>query len=297
MVMRRRCLGRSGRPGRPPGARLGPGCGRWRAAGRQEAPSRRPAAAGPARVRGRGLGGLSPSVEGAVEGLASWNVPPRRSRSARVPGRPGTKKVPATRPITASMSKPRVGVPDPPWSPHHRPHGEQGPVDRGRVRSRPRPAVPDRRGTDRATGPQPGHNRPQTSPLVLVAESRDPGVRVSPPPPAGPGHRPGPLPCPKGGHQGVGTRWPPRAAGRDGRQVVQLLREQVPVAVQVIDADLLPRWCCTASMLAPSRIGRLAHVWRRSWTRSAAGRPAARAAGLRSRPANLGSRSGPPAAS
>jgi hypothetical protein len=27
-------------------------------------------------------------------------------------------------------------------------------------------------------------------------ESRDRGVRVSPPPPAGPGHRPGPLPCP-----------------------------------------------------------------------------------------------------
>ena len=160
--MRRRCLGRSGRPGRPPGARLGPGCGRWRAAGRQEATRCRPAAAGPARVRGRGLGGLSPSVEGAVEGLASWNVPPRRSRSARVPGRPGTKKVPATRPITASMSKPRVGVPDPPWSPHHRPHGDQGPVDRGRVRSRPRPAVLDRRGTDRATGPRRGHNRATT---------------------------------------------------------------------------------------------------------------------------------------
>jgi hypothetical protein len=41
-------------------------------------------------------------------------------------------------------------------------------------------------------------------------------------------------------------------------QVVQLLREQVPVAVQVIDADLLPRWCCTASMLLGGGLDHLA---------------------------------------
>lgn len=112
---------------------------------------------GRARVRGRGLG--APARRKARS--RDWRPGMSRlgrSRSARVPGRPGTKKVPATRPIT--MSIPRVGVPDPPWSPHHRPHGEQGPVDCGRVRSRPRPAVPDRRGTDRGhSGALPGRQR------------------------------------------------------------------------------------------------------------------------------------------
>jgi hypothetical protein len=70
-----------------------------------------------------------------------------------------------------------------------------------------------------------------------------------------------PFALPRGSHRAVGTRWvhtslrvqPVQAVG----QVVQLLREQVAVAVQGDHADLWPRWCCTALMLVPSLISRL----------------------------------------
>jgi len=110
-----------------------------------------------------------------------------------------------------------------------------------------------------------------------------------------------PFALPKGSYRAVGTRWvhislrmqPIEAVG----QVVQLLREEVAVAIQGDRRRLVAQVVlhgldarALADEQARAGVSKVMHS-------QAAGRPAARAAGLKYRSANLGSEAAHPGAS
>jgi hypothetical protein len=90
-------------------------------------------------------------------------------------------------------------------------------------------------------------SRPSAQRAGGKRESRDRGVRVSPPPPAGPGHRPGPLPCPSVAteasvHAGY-TAASACSRSRRSARWSSSSGNRWPWRSRVMDADLCPRWC------------------------------------------------------